>query len=743
VKIELPTVCFGLLGCIPPITITIPGLCDSVFPSAKSATTGKCTLPSIAKAYITPLFRAAINAAVTGLQSLDGSVLDAGLKALFDGIGKVARLDCAEFYTDLGPGASNTFALQVRGAVFGEPIGLSVDITPSDFTNLGDRIDEIIVNLVKNIGSGSTLPDCTGYRADLFGVGQADPEAPPLPVINVVGAESVPEGGTATVKVQMTGFAPTERPLTLTWGDGTSQTVNVSTTPKQFTHVYGDDDPTGTTADAYTITVTDNQTTKSASDTIAVTNVAPTVSATFASAVDEGSVVSVVVSVTDPGSDSHTVLLTWGDGTSASYQMAEGVKNATTITATHTYADDNPSQTPSDTVIAKVSVVDDDLGSASSSASVVVNNVAPVVHAGADFDLNEFGSVTVHADFTDVGLQDTHGYVVNWGDGTSTPFHAATTVNGAGSFTESHQYGDDGVFTITVSVGDDDTGQGSDTATATVHNVAPTAVIDEPVDGRTWILADGIDADTAVNLPTMLATAGVPSSMTERSIDPGSDDLTPVWTWGDGTTSSRTWLVNGPATDPDPSTSVQPRSIVDTQSKTWTTPCLYQVSTTVVDDDWGVASDSTWVVVTGRPTKTLGNGAWHSAIQGSGKLTLTPAQVACYLRAVDHLSPTYGASPDALPLATVADAVRILGMSTGAPTELAHLDRALLSAWLELMNGGMSWNEQVDSNGDKKITAADMTFGQLLRDSESLRGRPGVTSKQLQDRRQLLDKVTS
>lgn len=744
VTIELPTVCFGLLGCIPPITIPIPGLCDTIFPSAIVPATGKCTLPSIAKAYITPLFRAAITAAVDGLKSLDGSVLDKGLKALFDGIGKVARLDCAEFYTDLGPGASNTFALQVRGAVFGEPVGLSIDITPSDFTNLGDRIDEIIVNLVENIGSGSTLPDCTGYKPDLFGTGQADPEAPPLPVINVVGAESVPEGGTATVKVQMTGNAGAERPLTLTWGDGSSEVVNVSTTPKQFTHVYADDDPTGTTADAYTITVRDGSTTQSASDTIAVTNVLPTVSASFASQVDEGSEVSVVVSVTDPGADSQTVLLTWGDGTSSSYLMAKGVKSAATITAKHTYADDDPSQTPTDTVIAKVSVVDDDLGTSSSQASVVVNNVSPVVHAGGDFDIDELGSVTVHADFSDVGLSDTHGYIVNWGDGQATSFRSVTTVNGAGSITESHQYGDDGVFTITVSVGDDDTGQGSDTAVATVHNVNPTSVIDEPVDGRTWILADGVDNNTTVDVPTMLATAGVASSMTERSIDPGSDDETVVWTWGDNTLSSRTWLNAGPGADPDPSTSVNARSIIDTQSKTWTTPCLVQVGTTVVDDDWGVATDSTWVVVTGQPTKTLGNGGWQKAIQGSaGAIKLTSSQIACYLRAVDHLSPTFGAAPDAYPLATVADAVRVLGMSTGAETQLAHLDRALLSGWLELMNGGVTWNQRVDTNGDKKLTTADMTIGELLRDTESLRIRPGVTSKQLQERRVLLDNVTA
>ncbi len=733
VDFTIPGVCFGELGCTPAIGIKIPGICSTVFPNAM--VNGRCTIPGIARTYITPLFRTAINATVAGLQSLDATQLDAAMKAVFDGIGKVVRLDCAEFFVDLGPGASNTFALSVQGAIFGEPVGFGINISPSDFLGLSGRVDQMLADLFDNLVNDQGTPACQGYNASLFGAGVADPEAPVVPSLDMA-TESVNEGSSASAMVSVSGAGT--RNLSLNWGDGTIVTVpNVGQLPVTVSHVYTDDDPTGTTADSKTVTVTDPQTTKTATDSITVNNIVPVVSATFASAVDEGTPVSVDVTVTDPGNDSQTVLVTWGDGNSTSVPMAAGVKNGTVVTVTHTYDDDNPTLTPQDIVAASVTVLDDDLGFASSAASVTVRNVAPTVTASADVTLDEFGTATVSASFTDPSLGDTHGYQINWGDGNVTALVQPPTTR---AFTETHQYGDDGVFTITVTVADDDSGTGFDTVIATVNNINPTAEIAEPVDGRTWILADGTDTDTVIDVRTMLATRNVASTMSARSVDPGSDDLTFNWAWGDGTSTVTTYRSNLARLDPKPSTEVNQRDVTDAPVKTWANACLYRVITTVTDDDGGSAVDATWVVVTGSPTKQQGVGSWTASLEGKGSTKLSAAQTACYLRAIDHLSVTFGAAADARPLTSAADAIAILNPSGGPADQLGMLDRAILAGWMELMNGGVTWNQQVDTNGDR---VPDAQFGQLLRNAETLRADPNATAEQRSEQRRLLSKAVN
>ena len=735
VDLRVPAVCFGALGCTPPFGIIIPGICTSIFPDA--VVNGKCTIPGIARTYITPLFRSAINATVAGLQSFDATQLDTAMKAVFDGIGKVVRLDCAEFFVDLGPAASNTFALSVQGAIFGEPVGFGINISPSDFTGLSGRVDQMLADMFGNIVNDQDTPACQGYNSKLFGIGEADPEAPVLPTLDL-STEWVNEGSSATAQVALSGGLTGTRNLTLNWGDGTIVTVpSVGKTPVTVTHLYADDNPTGTTADSMTVTVTDPQTGKTAADSIAVNNIVPVVGATFASAVDEGTQVSVDVTVTDPGNDSQTVLVTWGDGSSTSVPMEAGVKNGTLITVTHTYDDDNPTFTPHDIVAVSVTVLDDDLGFASSDALVTVRNVAPTVTASADVTLDEFGTATVSASFTDPSLGDTHGYQINWGDGNVT---ALVQPPASRAFTETHQYGDDGIFTITVTVADDDSGTGVDTVIATVNNINPTADIAEPIDGRTWILADGTDTDTVIDVRTMLATRNVASTISARSIDPGSDDLTFNWAWGDGTSTVTTYRSNRARLDPKPSTEVNPRDITDAPVKTWANACLYRVITTVTDDDGGSAVDATWVVVTGTPTKQQGVGSWTASLEGKGSAKLSAAQTACYLRAIDHLSVTFGAAADARPLVSAAEAIAILNPSGGPADQLGLLDRAILAGWLELMNGGVTWNQQVDTNGDR---VPDAQFGQMLRNAETLRADPNATAQQRSEQRRLLSKAVN
>jgi hypothetical protein len=163
----------------------------------------------------------------------------------------------------------------------------------------------------------------------------------------------------------------------------------------------------------------------------------------------------------DVGSqDTHTIDIDWGLGETPSLGVAV---SGGSFTVTHQYLDDKPTGTLSDVYDIHVTLNDDDGGTATGMVQTTVNNVAPIVTNFASDttfeDLaEENGLVTVTASFTDVGTQDTHSAVVDWGDGS--PVEPATVDQGAGSgtVTATHAYASGGVFTVTVTLTDDDTG---------------------------------------------------------------------------------------------------------------------------------------------------------------------------------------------------------------------------------------------------------------------------------------------
>lgn len=102
-------------------------------------------------------------------------------------------------------------------------------------------------------------------------------------------------------------------------------------------------------------------------------------------------------------------------------------------------------------------------GVATATATLTINNVAPVVGAitglGADpIPVNTL--VNLSADFTDDGTPDTHTGEWDWGDTTTTP---ATITQGAGSGTSeaSHSYSEPGTYSVACTVTDDDAGVGN------------------------------------------------------------------------------------------------------------------------------------------------------------------------------------------------------------------------------------------------------------------------------------------
>lgn len=101
---------------------------------------------------------------------------------------------------------------------------------------------------------------------------------------------------------------------------------------------------------------------------------------------------------------------------------------------------------------------------ATSSATVNITNLAPTVAAiSAPIDPVEVNSpIIAGASFTDPGVPDNHTAVWDWGDGNTSP-DTVTEANGSGSVTESHTYTAAGVYTVKLTVTDDDGDAGHST----------------------------------------------------------------------------------------------------------------------------------------------------------------------------------------------------------------------------------------------------------------------------------------
>lgn len=166
--------------------------------------------------------------------------------------------------------------------------------------------------------------------------------------------------------------------LTVNWGDGSApQTFNYAagTTSFSQTHQYLDDNPTATSSDNYTISLTlsDGSLSDTASTTVTVNNAAPALSniAVSPATINVGGSTTLSGTITDVGTlDTQTIIISWGDGSSnTTLNLAAGV---TVFSAAHQY-------NTSGTFNIGVTATDDDTGSASGGASVTVNQPPPVV----------------------------------------------------------------------------------------------------------------------------------------------------------------------------------------------------------------------------------------------------------------------------------------------------------------------------------------------------------------------------
>jgi hypothetical protein len=238
------------------------------------------------------------------------------------------------------------------------------------------------------------------------------------------------------------------------------------------------------------------------SETEFVWPVAPRITSLVPSltAVNENGIVNVRGAFLDPGSlSSHTVRIEWGDGSVDEFGLFPGARN---FVRPHRYRDDGSSpgnNTPQDDYAIKVTITDNDNLQGSSEAVVTVSNLAPVITSSTNnspsSDMAAEGeAVTVSGMFTDIGTLDRHAVAINWGDGTVTAGTVTQGV-GTGAFTGSHAYGAGGIYTITVTLMDDDTG--IDTA---VETVFVTGAGIQEVNGQTILFVVGTNESDYVTM---------------------------------------------------------------------------------------------------------------------------------------------------------------------------------------------------------------------------------------------------
>ncbi|HEY6854066.1 MAG TPA: PKD domain-containing protein [Gemmatimonadales bacterium] len=381
------------------------------------------------------------------------------------------------------------------------------------------------------------------------------------PVANAGPALSADEG--ATVQFDGTGSTdPDGDALTYSWtfGDGSSGS---GPTP---THVYADNG-------SYTVTllVSDGSLMASAATTANVANVAPAVGAIAGANIADGDTYSATGSFTDPGADTWTATVDYGDGSGAQPLALVG-KN---FSLSHVYSHVGPGP-----FTVTVTVQDDDGGTGSASATVAVKvNRAPVANAGASVTGSEGAAVHFDGSASSDPDGDALTYAWTFGDGST----------GSG-INPSHVYADNGTYTVTLTVSDGAL-SGSAVTTATIANVAPvvTPIPDAALVGGEHYVASGSFSD------------------------PGADTWTATVDYGDGS-GAQPLALSGNAFQLD---------------HAYRAGGTFTVVVSVIDDDGGAGTSSAHVtmVLNRAPIANAGSvvfGVEGSAVQFDGSASSDP-----------------------------------------------------------------------------------------------------------------------
>ena len=509
--------------------------------------------------------------------------------------------------------------------------------------------------------------------------------------------------------------------------------------------------------------------------TITVTNVAPTITAISGDqGIDEGSPVNIAATFTDPSwLDTHTVTVDCGGGDlDASSLIEERVRPDSTgdVAAVCTFGH-------AGTYTVTVTVTDDVGDSDTETVDVVVVNVAPTLSAitASAVSITEGQWIILSATFTDPSWLDTHTATVDCGFLGLSPDSLSLTEENArpdstGTINSQCTYGDNGTFTITMTVTDDLGDSDTQTVDTLVSNVDPMLTLDHA--GSIVDFAGG---------EAFIGRVGVPQSHDASATDPGSDDLTFDWTFSPDPTAVSTTYLNGTGPDALPSPGgTYPTSASDTGTVNFIEPGIYTVAVTVTDDDGGSDSESLTKIVQDDCDCTKSQGFWKSEFKKAdeGKTNgrhIDDASLLTYLTIIGYAS---GYFEEEIALSTIADANRVLNPEKGNngsnnrqgsrrdeeeeegegegedDTQVAKAkEKALqqtLAAWLNFAKGGVAWDEDITIDDSQSGTgtgsqpaapAEVLPFNEVVAEIEAILANPDATKADFERAKDLAEAV--
>jgi len=389
----------------------------------------------------------------TGLQhTIDSSIVVEGLVTDDTGVKKVTVNGVEVSLVDTNnPKDANevSFSTTVTGLVDGEN---AITIVATDLTGKITTIERTVVKDVEN------TPPEAGIGGPYEGI-----------------------EGTAVVFDASSSTDPQWDDLSYRWdfdNDGTYDT-GFSADPTT-SHSYPDE-YTGTVC----VEVSDGHYSDTATASVKIVNAAPVIGSYPDYTTEEDATIVSTFSFTDLGlGDTHTASISWGDGTTDTPTVTESSGSGSFV-GTHMYTEDGDYS-------ATITVTDIDGGTDTTELSIHVSDVLPYVSITADPTvINEGDSVSFSGSIQNLGEGDSYEWY--FGDGSSS----------SGSLELSHEYTDQGEYTVSLSVTDDDGDVGTAETSITVNNVAPTATLSVP---------DFVDEGTEVDVTFI------------DQYDPGKDD---------------------------------------------------------------------------------------------------------------------------------------------------------------------------------------------------------------------------